>query len=148
MTDTFVPPIVTRRASRHNGVFAAQQKSFSLAPLGGMTAQSDAETIYSAWVQMPAEQSVLDLDLAITALTGTSPTLEIAVQTCRQVVNGNAVDTPRVAPGGAFPPQSAVGSVSTQCLVLQWARLQIIVGGTTPACAFTVGGTGVPLGLV
>jgi hypothetical protein len=149
MTDTFVTPSVSKLASNRNSVFATQQRSFNLAPLGGMSSQSGVETVYSPWVQMPSAQSALDLALAITTLTGTTPTLAVAVQTCRSVVSGNAVDTPRAATGGAFGSgQTATGTVYAQCVVLQWVRLQIIVGGTSPASAFTVTGTGVPLGLV
>jgi hypothetical protein len=147
MSDTFVTPAITRQPPVYNGMFATAQQSFSLAPLGGMSSQSSAETTYSAWFQMPSGQSSLDLALAITTLTGTSPTLLVTVQTCRQVVSGTAVDTPRAATGGAFASASATGTEYTQCLVLAWVRLQIVVGGTSPASAFTVTGTGVPLGL-
>jgi hypothetical protein len=147
MSDTFVTPSVSKLANTRNGPFALQQRSFTCAPLGAMSSQSGAETVFSAWVQMPCQQSVLDLAMAITTLTGTSPTLAVTVQTCRSVVSGNAVDTPRAATGGAFGSQSATGTVYAQCLVLQWVRLQIVVGGTTPASAFSVTGAGVPLGL-
>jgi hypothetical protein len=147
MSDTFVTPSVSKLAPSRNGAFITQQRQFTCNPLGGMSAQSGAETVYSAWVQMPCAQSALDLALAIATLTGTSPTLAVTVQTCRSVVGGNAVDTPRAATGGAFGSQSATGTVYAQCLVLQWVRLQIVVGGTTPASAFSVTGSGVPLGL-
>lgn len=146
MTDTFVTPGAPTRAGKTRTPFNTAQNSFNLAPLGGMSSQSSAETVYSAWVQMPTPQSALDLALAVTALTGTTPTLAVTVQTCRSVVGGSAVDTPRPATGGLFGSQTATGTFYTQCLVLLWVRLQIVVGGTTPASAFAVTGTGVPLG--
>lgn len=147
MPDTFVKPSVTKLASRRNGLFGAQQCSFSLAPLGGMTEQAGPETVFSPWVQLPSAQSALDLGLEITKLAGTSPTLQVTVQTCRAVDNGNAVDAPRAALGGTFDGLKEADKVYVQCLALRWVRLQIVIGGSTPAIAFTVGGTGVPLGL-
>jgi hypothetical protein len=147
MSNTFVTPVVTKLANAYKGWFACVQRSFSLAPLGGMSSQSGNETVYSRWVQMPCEASALDLALAITGLAGTLPSVAVTVQTCRQVVNGSAVDTPRAAMGGSFGTQNAPGTVYAQCIVLQWVRLQIVVSGLTPSSAFSVTGTGVPLGV-
>jgi hypothetical protein len=200
MTDTFVAPSLTTRPNRPNSMFPVKRPSFSLAPLGGMSAQSGAETVFSPWVQLPTEQSVLDLTLAITTLTDgsavkaapsppsaisasssmdvssapstatsdvaslpvtptpgtpspvtptpapTGPSLRVTVQTCRAMKDGNPVDAPRTAMGGDFGNQTAAGTVYAQCLALKWVRLQIVVGGASPASAFSVTGTGVALG--
>lgn len=164
MSDTFITPGRPRLTTFRNNVFTAERRSFPLAPLGGMSAQSGAETVFTEWVKLPADQSSLDLTLEITELrdsestttTTTSgvesspggATLEVTVQTCRKVDNGNAVDPPRVPLGGEFGPQETTGTVDVQCLVLQWVRLQVVVSGVSPTSAFTVSGTGVPLGLV
>jgi hypothetical protein len=147
MSDVFVSPLASKLANAYNGLFGRMQRSFSLSPLGGMSSQSGAETTYSPWVQMPSEQSALDLALATTTLTGTEPSLQVTVQTCRVVIGGSAVDTPRSATGGAFATQFGAGTLYAQCLVLQWVRLAASIGGVSPASAFTVTGTGVPLGL-
>src|SRR5262249_17289939 len=135
MSDVFITPLVTKQAPAYNGWCARPQRSFGLAPLGGMSSQSGDETVYSAWVQMPCEQSALDLACTVTASTGDEGSdWTVTVETCRQVTSGSAVDTPRAAMGGAFPSVGG-GTVYTHCLVLRWVRLQIVAGGN-PAGAF------------
>ena len=142
------------RLNRNGAACAASRKASAMRGTSARICRSSASTgrgAPRALINLPSSASIL-LSPAPASPTGpvlplAGPTLAVTVQTCHDVESGNAVDTPRAATGGAFGAQSATGTAYAQCLVLRWVRLQVVVGGANPTSAFSVTGTGVPLGL-
>jgi thioester reductase-like protein len=82
------------------------------------------------------DRGTLRLTLTITAATGTTPTLDVAVQTSPDNTNWTAV--------AAFSQQTAAGSVRKVFAGMdRYARVVETVGGTTPSFTRTLSGEAV-----
>lgn len=94
-------------------------------------------TFKSAGVEL-ADQAVVRLNLAVTAHAGTTPTLDVKVQTSATDVDANYVDVPN----GAFAQVTTVNA--TTRLVVgaldRFVRVVATIGGTTPSYTYSVTG--------
>lgn len=78
----------------------------------------------------------LSLELAVTAVSGTSPSLTVTVETSND--NGNTDAWRTVA---SLPAQTAVGSVRQSFAGLdRWVRVAWTIAGTTPSFTFSTTG--------
>jgi hypothetical protein len=99
--------------------------------------QSLTETISGTSVgQETASHRTLSLLLAVSAASGTSPSLTLTVQTSND--DGNTDPWRNV---GSFPAQTAAGSVRQSFAGLdRWVRLSWAITGTSPSFTFTTSG--------
>lgn len=78
------------------------------------------------------DRSVARLVLDVTAASGTSPTLDVVVQTSRDGVTWYTA--------GTFTQATAVVTRRLVCPIDRFVRAQCTVGGTTPSFTFTLSG--------
>jgi hypothetical protein len=98
-----------------------------LAPAATVTANGNGDTY-----EMGAA-TVLRLTRAVTASSGSTPTLDVVVETSRDNSTWRAV--------GQFPPMTTTGSDDITFAGLdRYARVRWAVGGTTPSFTFSVTG--------
>lgn len=111
---------------------AARTRSVTL-----QAAVTKTATFKSAGVEL-ADQNVVRLNLAVTAHAGTTPTLDVKVQTSKDDVDADYVDVPN----GAFA-QVTTTNGTTRLVVGaldRFVRVVATIAGTTPSYTYSVSG--------
>lgn len=107
------------------------QDEVTLLPSAARTATFNGDSVEVG------DRGTLRLDLAITAMSGTTPTLQVQIETRK-----NSSDTWRTV--DAFPVQTATGTTRKTFTGLdRLVRAVSSIGGTTPSITYSLGGEAV-----
>lgn len=102
-------------------------RDVDLHPSAERTANGDG-----AVVEETGRRRTLSLSLVVSAASGTTPTLDVTVQTSR---NGSTWYS-----AGAFAQVTAAGTQRKTFALDRYVRLQWTIGGTTPSFTFSASG--------
>jgi hypothetical protein len=102
------------------------------------TGVTKTATYTSPWVEL-GDLDMLRLQLNVTAASGTTPTLDVAIQTS---YDAGVTDAARAV--ASFAQKTAVSAERKAFVGLdRYVRFVATIGGTTPSFTFTVSGEGV-----
>ncbi len=109
-----------------DGVFV-DSRDVTLHPSAARTATGNGSV-----VEETGERRTLSLSLVVTAASGTSPTLDVTVQT--------SADGSTWYSAGSFAQLTATGSERKTFALDRYVRLRWVIGGTTPSFTFSASG--------